>query len=78
MIATQTIAAEATNPRPGERNFSDCCTECPRPPAANALRSSDENPGSFDLRATLAAMAVRELSFAEFRAALEKSGKRLS
>ena len=46
-------------------------------PAANALRSSDENPGSFDLRATLAAMAVRELSFAEFRAALEKSGKRL-
>ena len=50
----------------------------PNPPAAQGFRSNDENPGSFDLRATLAAMAVRELSFAEFRVALEKSGKRLS
>ena len=32
----------------------------------------------FGPRETLAAMAVRELSFAEFRVALEKSGKRLS
>jgi hypothetical protein len=59
-------------------NLQSPMRQCPRPPAANALRSSDENPGSFDLRATLAAMAVRELSFAEFRAALEKSAKRLS
>jgi hypothetical protein len=50
----------------------------PRPPAANGLQSGSENPGSFDLRATLAAMVVHELSFAEFRAALEKSGKRLA
>jgi len=50
----------------------------PNPSAAQGFRSSDENAGSFDLRATLAAMAVRELSFAEFLAALEKSGKRLS
>jgi hypothetical protein len=50
----------------------------PIPSAANGFRSNDENTGSFDLRATLAAMVVRELSFAEFLAALEKSGKRLS
>ncbi|MGB8251551.1 MAG: hypothetical protein WCF02_14685 [Azonexus sp.] len=36
----------------------------------------DECPDGFDLRDTLAATVVRELSFAEFRAALEKSGKR--
>jgi hypothetical protein len=36
----------------------------------------DESPGGFDLRDTLAATVVRELSFAEFRAALENSGKR--
>ncbi len=36
----------------------------------------DENPDGFDLRDTLAATVVRELSFAEFRAALENSGKR--
>ena len=59
-------------------NLQSPMRQCPRPPAANGLRSSDENPGSFDLRATLAEMAVRELSLAEFRAALEKSGKRLS
>jgi hypothetical protein len=50
----------------------------PNPSAAQGFRSSDQNAGSFDLRATLAAMVVRELSFAEFLAALEKSGKRLS
>ncbi|QLQ26146.1 MAG: hypothetical protein HZT41_16005 [Dechloromonas sp.] len=48
------------------------------PPAANAFHCSDENLGSFDLRATLPAMTVRELSFAEFRAAIENCGKRLS
>jgi hypothetical protein len=36
----------------------------------------DENPDGFDLRDTLAATVVRELSFAEFRAALENSRKR--
>ena len=46
------------------------------PPAANGFHCSDENLGSFDLRATLPAMTVRELSFAEFRAAIERSGKR--
>ena len=50
----------------------------PNPAAANGSRSSDENAGSFDLRATLAAMVVREHSFAEFRAALERSGMRVS
>jgi len=50
----------------------------PNPRATKGFRSSDQNAGSFDLRATLAAMVVRELSFAEFLAALEKSGKRLS
>jgi len=49
----------------------------PNIPAANGLRSSDEYLGSFDLRDTLTAMAVCELSFAEFRAALEKSCKRV-
>ena len=48
------------------------------PPAANAFHCSDENLGSFDLRSTLPAMTVRELSFAEFRAAIENCGKRLS
>lgn len=48
------------------------------PPAANGFHCSDENLGSFDLRATLPAMTVRELSFAEFRAAIESSGKRLT
>lgn len=48
------------------------------PPAANGFRCSDESLGSFDLRATLPAMTVRELSFAEFRAAIESSGKRLT
>jgi len=48
------------------------------PPAANGFHCSDENLGSFDLKATLPAMTVRELSFAEFRAAIESSGKRLT
>jgi hypothetical protein len=39
------------------------------PPAANGFHCSDENLGSFDLRATLPAMTVRDLSF-------ERSGKR--
>jgi hypothetical protein len=47
-------------------------------PLANGAGLCDENSGGFDLRDTLAATVVRELSFAEFRAALEKSGKRLA
>jgi hypothetical protein len=49
----------------------------PTSAVANGLHSHDEGLGSFDLRDTLTAMAVCELSFAEFRAALEKCGKRL-
>jgi hypothetical protein len=45
-------------------------------PVGNGACLGDENPGSFDLRDTLAATVVRELSFAEFRAALENSGRR--
>ena len=45
-------------------------------PVANGASRGDESPGGFDLRDTLAATVVRELSFAEFRAALENSGKR--
>ena len=59
-------------------NLQSPMRQCPRPPAANGALFGDKNAGSFDLRATLAAMAVRELSLAEFRAALEKSGKRPS
>ena len=47
-------------------------------PLANGAGLGDENSGGFDLRDTLAETVVRELSFAEFRAALEKSGKRLA
>jgi hypothetical protein len=37
----------------------------------------DEQTASlFDLRSTLAEMVVRELSFSEFRAAMEQSGRR--
>ena len=39
-------------------------------------RLDDAKVGDFDLRDALAATVVRELSFSEFRAALEKSGKR--
>ena len=45
-------------------------------PFANGASLGDESPGGFDLRDTLTATVVRELSFAEFRAALENSGKR--
>lgn len=45
-------------------------------PVGNGAGLGDENPGGFDLRDTLAATVVRELSFAEFRAALENSGRR--
>jgi hypothetical protein len=47
-------------------------------PVANGASLADECPDGFDLRDTLAATVVRELSFAEFRAALEKSGKRFA
>jgi hypothetical protein len=46
--------------------------------AASSSRLDDAKVGNFDLRDTLTATVVRELSFAEFRAALEKSGKRLA
>jgi hypothetical protein len=46
--------------------------------ATNGFGPSEVTTCRFDLRDTLAATVVRELSFAEFRAALEKSGKRLS
>jgi len=45
-------------------------------PVANGASLGDESPSGFDLRDTLTATVVRELSFAEFRAALENSGKR--
>ena len=45
-------------------------------PVANGACLGHESPDCFDLRDTLAATVVRELSFAEFRAALENSGKR--
>jgi len=50
----------------------------PNSAAANGFHSNDDSHASFDLRDTLAATVVRELSFAEFRAALEKSGKRFA
>jgi len=45
-------------------------------PVGNGAGLADERSDGFDLRDTLAATVVRELSFAEFRAVLEKSGKR--
>ena len=45
-------------------------------PGATGAGLGDENHAGFDLRDTLAATVVRELTFAEFRAALENSGKR--
>lgn len=50
----------------------------PNSAAANGFHSNDDCHASFDLRDTLAATVVRELSFAEFRAALEKSAKRFA
>ena len=46
--------------------------------AMNGFGPSEVNTWRLDLRDSLAATVVRELSFAEFRAALEKFGKRLS
>ena len=45
------------------------------PAVANGFCSRED---SYDLRDTLAATVVRELSFAEFRAAIEQSGKRFN
>jgi hypothetical protein len=50
----------------------------PSATASNRRRAGNENATDFDLRDTLAATVVRELSFAEFRAALAQSGKRLN
>ena len=47
-------------------------------PVANGVYLGDEVHGGFDLRDTLTATVVRELSFAEFRAVLENSGKRFA
>ena len=42
-----------------------------------AFAAPDEQTASlFDLRSTLAELVVRELSFSEFRAAMERSGTR--
>jgi len=43
---------------------------------ASGSRLDDAKIGNFDLRDALAATVVRELSFKEFRAALERSSKR--
>ena len=43
---------------------------------AGGFRSGDDGASNFELRDPLAATVVRDMSFAEFRAALEKSGKR--
>jgi hypothetical protein len=45
-------------------------------PVANGFGVGEDSLNGFDLRDTLTATVVRELSFAEFRAALENSGKR--
>lgn len=47
-------------------------------PVANGfgVGVGEDSLNGFDLRDTLTATVVRELSFAEFRAALENSGKR--
>jgi hypothetical protein len=50
----------------------------PSATASNRRRAGNENATDFDLRDTLTATVVRELSFAEFRAALAQSGKRLN
>jgi hypothetical protein len=46
--------------------------------AASLERATDGAGGNFDLREALSATVVRELSFAEFRAALELVGKKPS
>ena len=46
--------------------------------AMNFASASEDAGGNFDLREALSATVVRELSFAEFRAALELVGKKPS
>ena len=47
-------------------------------PMRQHSNSAAANGFRYDLRDTLAATVVRELSFAEFRAAIEQSGKRFN
>lgn len=56
-------------------NLQSPMRQRPYQAATSGFRSSDEYGSNFDLRDTLAATEVRELSFAEFRAALENAGK---
>jgi hypothetical protein len=59
------------------QNTQSASYQQPNPCTASKLAASDELSTSiFDLRGTLAEMVVRELSFSEFRAALEKFGTR--
>ena len=46
--------------------------------ATNFASATEGASGNFDLREALSATVVRELSFAEFRAALELVGKKPS
>jgi hypothetical protein len=46
--------------------------------AMNFASATEDAGGNFDLREALSATVVRELSFAEFRAALELFGKKPS
>ncbi|MBL8420070.1 MAG: hypothetical protein JNK92_05480 [Dechloromonas sp.] len=59
-------------------NIQSAMRHSPNSAAANGFHSNDDSNASVDLRDTLAATVVRELSFAEFRAALEKSAKRFA
>lgn len=43
--------------------------------ARSGKRPGEDNNGNFDLRDTLESTVVHEMSFAEFRAAMEKAGK---
>jgi hypothetical protein len=59
------------------QNTQSAMHQQPTPSIASNFAASDELSASiFDLRGTLAEMIVRELSFSEFRAALEKFGTR--
>jgi hypothetical protein len=57
---------------------SQSATRRGRNAAANFTRATEGALGNFDLREALSATVVRELSFAEFRAALELVGKKTS
>ena len=46
--------------------------------AARNNNAADDGFGSFSLRDTLQATEVQEMSFTEFRAAMEKSGRALA